>query len=70
MMVRIIETPTFKSLDFVQREMTLKKTCRLVIENGYKVAKHLGYEAWEKQSGFSSRNKNIVKELLEQDKIM
>ena len=36
-------------------------------ENGYKVAKHLGYEAWEKQSGFSLRNKNIVKELLEQD---
>lgn len=68
-MQRIIETPTYKSLDFVQRKIALNKTNRLVIENGYKVACHLGFKKWEQQSGFNNRNKQIVKELLEQDKL-
>lgn len=68
MIDRIIETDTYKSLSLMQRQILLKRQIRLTLEHGYHVATHIGYDAWEKQSEFCKRNKNIVKELLEQDK--
>lgn len=60
----IQKTKQFKSLNSVQRELTLTKTNRGVIERGYNVAKTIGFESCEKMSGYSDRNKTIIKQML------
>lgn len=69
MTTRIQQTETYNSLSLMMKQLIIKRQSRLVIEHAYNVATHIGYDAWEKQSGFCNRNKNIVKELLAQDKV-
>lgn len=61
---KIENTNTFKSLNPVQRTMTLAKTNLKHIEHGVTVAKNIGYEKWCEICQFTERNKNIVKELI------
>ena len=63
----IKETDAYKKLNSIQKEIIMKRQNRLVIENGYEVAKNIGVEKWEKQSNFNYRNKGIIMELIEKD---
>lgn len=60
----ITGTEEYKGLSHIQQTLTLKRTNFLQIDHGYQVAKNIGLENWLKQSNFSNRNINIIKELL------
>lgn len=62
---KILATEAYKSLNSVQKIITMKRQNRLVIENGYNVAKTIGLDVWEKQHSFNYINKMIVRELIE-----
>jgi len=67
---KIEATPTFKSLNPFQKEMTLKKTNMRHIEHGVNVSENSGYDYFERTNQqYSERNKNIVREIHEAQKL-
>lgn len=62
---KIEQTQTFKSLNSVQRTLTLQKTNVQHIEHGVNVAKNIGFTKWERICQFTDRNKNIVKQIID-----
>lgn len=61
---KIEQTQTFKSLNSVQKKLTLQKTNVQHIAHGVNVATNIGFEEWVKICQFTERNKNIVQEIL------
>ena len=57
----------FKKLNIIQRELILKRSNRLILENGVKVATYMGYDNWEKICQYNQNNKDIVKEIVEKN---
>lgn len=64
---RIVDTECYKSLNSVQKNLATRRQNRLQIENGYEVAKNIGFEKWKNQTQYNHINTNLVGELINQD---
>lgn len=64
---KVEETRTFKQLNSVQKQFTLNKSNLKHLEDGFTIAKNIGYDVWKNQSGFSERNSNIVADILKNE---
>tara|TARA_R100000781_G_scaffold113591_1_gene82412 strand:+ start:13184 stop:13411 length:228 start_codon:yes stop_codon:yes gene_type:complete len=62
---RLMETEYFNGLPKVVQKIALQKNNLNHIEHGYNVAMNIGFDKWESQSGFSFRNKEIIRELIQ-----
>ena len=61
---RVMATESFSSWPSVVQKITLSRNNMNHIQHGLTVAENIGYKKWESQSGFSHRNKELIKELL------
>lgn len=64
---KVKQTESFKSWGKVVQKVTLSRNNMNHIEHGLTVAKNIGYMKWEKQCQFNNRNKELVKELYNQE---
>jgi hypothetical protein len=64
---KIENTKAYKELNSVQRFRIRKKQNRLAIEKGYKKAKEVGYNVFERMFYFNYLNSQIIKELVENE---
>lgn len=64
---RIEATDTYKSLTPMQKEITMRRLNRGIIEHGYNVAKFKGFKRWKSETKYSPINFNIIKELYDKD---
>lgn len=61
------KTETYQKLSTTAQMSYKRRMVREQLTNGYNVAQHMGFENWERQSGFSQSDKNIIRELLNLD---
>ena len=62
---KLTATETFKSLGKVAQKVTLTRNNAKHIENGFNIAKLYGYRKFERDYGFNSRNRELIKDLME-----
>lgn len=63
---QIKDTNTYKNLSRMMQIIVVKRNNALIIENGVKVSKNIGYDNWIKQTHYNWANKCIVKDILNQ----
>lgn len=63
----VMQTECYQSMTPIAQVLSLKRNNLNHLEHGYNVAMNIGYDKWEAQSGFSFRNKEIVKQLLNKE---
>lgn len=64
---RIENTPTFKNLDPIHRDIYQRSSARKQVENNYMMAKQIGVERWLEIEKPNTFYKNTVLDLLKQD---
>lgn len=64
---KVEATQAYQQLTPLQQQITGKKNNIELIQNGYNVAMHKGYDYWATNFNQCARNKEIVKELLAKD---
>ena len=57
-------TPTYKSLQPIQRDVCITKTNRVQLTQALAIASTIGFVPWSKMSSYSERNKAIVKDIM------
>lgn len=63
----IEQTEAYSSTSNTLRMLFKKRAYRERLTNGLRIAKHIGFEQWKNQSGFSSTDISIIKELLNKE---
>ena len=61
---KVEATPTYKSLNSVQKEFASSKSNMKHLEDGVTIANNIGYDKWKQQSGYTERNANIVFDII------
>ncbi|MBN8565256.1 MAG: hypothetical protein J0M25_00790 [Flavobacteriales bacterium] len=61
---KVEATPTYKSLEPIQKESTLNRSTLKQLEDGFTIATNIGFQKWKTQSGLTERNIRIVYDLL------
>ena len=60
---RIMDTETYKSGSYIQRKILLNSNNVKALLNAINVIKNMGYEKWERTTNFRSTNKEVLREL-------
>lgn len=66
-LMEIKKTKTYKKMSPVLKKITLSRTQVKQIFRGLEKAREVGYKKWDRISIAKQRNKDIVKELLENE---
>lgn len=64
------KTEQFKKLSKTAQMSYNRRMVREHLTNGLNVARHMGFDKWERQSGFSQSDKNIIQELLNEEQCL
>ncbi len=64
---KIMETNAYKSWIPVLQKIAMSRNNINHVKHGFTVAGNIGYKKWESQCGFNQRNKDLIKELLENE---
>ena len=64
----IQKTKTYQAMSLVKKRLCEHKSNREHIKRGYAVASTIGFEKWIAMCGYSEQNKQIIKDLIENNK--
>ncbi len=64
------EIESFKIFSATAKMIYKRRNVREHLTNGLRVAKYMGYDKWEPQSGFSNSDKKIIFELLNKEQCL
>ena len=64
---RVVETEAYKKHPGYKKMIIKNKENLKRIDNGLQVSKHIGFEAWQRQTKAQYYNQEIIQELLTQE---